>query len=251
VPDPVNPQAFNRYSYVYNRTIVMNDPTGHDPWWCETKTCTTNWIKQQTQNAAAWAGKVLVQSKDKPKSGTGGDNSGGDPEPGHSYGNVHNEPNPVCLDMFWIDCTDAEVDDYLSRWQYPGQLFWNPIQDGGRYNVFPEKLGNIPTVVGFLFPGSGAIRVEFDDHSITNIALRSHVFYKGYVKRTWYRDENSNPYVMTYGEGTNDGFGIVPGFVIDEANELVGPYVFEALDLGLVTYTTIVETGQYVSSFLP
>ncbi|MCB8944224.1 MAG: hypothetical protein H6658_10760 [Ardenticatenaceae bacterium] len=29
VPDPANPQAFNRYSYVNNRPIVWNDPTGH------------------------------------------------------------------------------------------------------------------------------------------------------------------------------------------------------------------------------
>jgi RHS repeat-associated protein len=31
VPDPYNPQSFNRYSYVFNRPIYLNDPDGRDP----------------------------------------------------------------------------------------------------------------------------------------------------------------------------------------------------------------------------
>ena len=30
VPDPMNPQAYNRYSYVYNRPINLIDPSGHN-----------------------------------------------------------------------------------------------------------------------------------------------------------------------------------------------------------------------------
>ena len=30
VPDPANPQSFNRYSYVENRPIIMHDPSGHN-----------------------------------------------------------------------------------------------------------------------------------------------------------------------------------------------------------------------------
>lgn len=29
IPDPSNPQAWNRYSYVMNRPVNFNDPTGH------------------------------------------------------------------------------------------------------------------------------------------------------------------------------------------------------------------------------
>jgi len=30
VPDPTNPQSFNRYSYCYNNPLKFNDPTGHE-----------------------------------------------------------------------------------------------------------------------------------------------------------------------------------------------------------------------------
>jgi len=32
VPDPADPQAFNRYSYVFNRPTFYNDPSGNCPW---------------------------------------------------------------------------------------------------------------------------------------------------------------------------------------------------------------------------
>jgi RHS repeat-associated protein len=35
VPEPGNPQAWNRYAYVYNNPLRYNDPSGHqgEPWW--------------------------------------------------------------------------------------------------------------------------------------------------------------------------------------------------------------------------
>ncbi len=33
VPEPGNPQALNRYAYVYNNPLRYTDSTGHLPWW--------------------------------------------------------------------------------------------------------------------------------------------------------------------------------------------------------------------------
>ncbi len=33
VPDPTNPQDWDRYSYARNNPVKYTDPTGHDPWW--------------------------------------------------------------------------------------------------------------------------------------------------------------------------------------------------------------------------
>ncbi|MCI0528597.1 MAG: RHS repeat-associated core domain-containing protein, partial [Nitrospira sp.] len=34
VPNPQNPQSFNRYSYAYNNPVNFADPSGHNPAWC-------------------------------------------------------------------------------------------------------------------------------------------------------------------------------------------------------------------------
>ena len=35
VPGYANPQALNRYSYTFNSPLNYIDPSGHDPWWCD------------------------------------------------------------------------------------------------------------------------------------------------------------------------------------------------------------------------
>jgi RHS repeat-associated protein len=53
IPNPANPQAFNRFSYVYNRPIVFTDPSGHDPWWCEgNELCMYDWFASNTTTGA-------------------------------------------------------------------------------------------------------------------------------------------------------------------------------------------------------
>jgi len=49
IPNPANPQAFNRFSYVYNRPINFNDPSGHDAWWCTTASCQAGYYENKTQ----------------------------------------------------------------------------------------------------------------------------------------------------------------------------------------------------------
>ncbi len=44
VPDFANPQSLNRFSYGYNNPLKYTDPSGHDPWWCETEDCVTDYL---------------------------------------------------------------------------------------------------------------------------------------------------------------------------------------------------------------
>ena len=37
VPRFEDPRSLNRYTYAYNSPTNLTDPTGHDPWWCESK----------------------------------------------------------------------------------------------------------------------------------------------------------------------------------------------------------------------
>ena len=60
VPDVINPQAYNRYSYVYNDPISYTDPTGHQPVYQSTIV--------QDPNMPGWPKVILVpSSKPEPK----------------------------------------------------------------------------------------------------------------------------------------------------------------------------------------
>jgi len=252
IPDLYNPQSLNRYSYVNNNPIRYNDPTGHV-------------FEEGTGGVGGPCN--IIDCTGNSSGGSSGGNNGGPPPPSppsdpvittvpstspHEYWAL----NPVCLDAFWINCTDAEVYDYMSRWQYPGQFFWQPVAIGGSYDVFPGKLGNL-SFMDYFYPGSGSIFVEFDGYTISNVADPSHVFYDGRVDRTPIRIDG-NPYVVTHGTGTNDGFYLgnfdvgnwtvdvgVPGSWIDAANNTVGTTAFNIQDFGLLVYTTVVETRQF------
>lgn len=62
IPNPANPQAFNRFSYVYNRPIVLSDPSGHDPYWCDgNDSCLYNYL--EGRNAKSQEGADLLLKK--------------------------------------------------------------------------------------------------------------------------------------------------------------------------------------------
>jgi len=235
---------------VLNNPLKYIDPTGHDAdYFCSgsddySSSC-TGYVEDQAN-----LGSNLNGGND---GGGGGGNDDDDP-PGHDYGNLHDEPNPICLDWSWINCTETEVAGYLSQFQYPGQWPWSPVINRGEYNVFPAEFWGIPTPLCYIgMCDSGAIRVDVTNNGLTlkNITQTSHIFYVGDVKRTASQDADGNWYVTTQGQGTNDGYGISTGPAIDYANQVIGPYVFEAIDFQLVVYTTAVETGQYILSSLP
>ena len=53
IPNPANPQSFNRFSYVNNRPINFSDPSGHDPWFCGgNDSCLYNWLDANTKGDA-------------------------------------------------------------------------------------------------------------------------------------------------------------------------------------------------------
>jgi hypothetical protein len=52
IPDPSNPQSWNRFSYVINNPINRIDPSGHDDWACETASCSYNYYHHNNYSAA-------------------------------------------------------------------------------------------------------------------------------------------------------------------------------------------------------
>ncbi|MCA9959089.1 MAG: RHS repeat-associated core domain-containing protein, partial [Anaerolineales bacterium] len=62
VPDPANPQSYNRYSYVENRTIRYTDPSGHMtcedmPWECDNE---GNWSDDGTRSKMSASGALVA-----------------------------------------------------------------------------------------------------------------------------------------------------------------------------------------------
>ena len=246
---------------MYGNPLRYIDPSGHDPH------CGPDGIHCGVDPTQATTGFLLGpqwNNNSGSASSGGGDNgfSGTQISGGAAQGLGHNYtvgPNPVCLDMPWIHCTESEVNGYLRRWQYPGQWPGSPVVSGQYYNVAPAYIFCIPTPLCYVgMCGSGAIEVKISNNgaTITNATRLTHIFNVGDVQRTRSQDANGNYYVTTHGQGINDGydlFGFVPirGQTIDRANQAVGPIVFQAMDYGLLAYTTIIETGQHVSTFLP
>jgi len=76
IPNPSNPQSWNRYSYVANRPINFNDPTGHSP--CEEY---QGVCLSESQMDGVW---------DSLTSGGGGGAGGGGGD-GHSGGGHHHD----------------------------------------------------------------------------------------------------------------------------------------------------------------
>lgn len=47
MPDPTNPQTLNRYAYALNNPVNYTDPSGHDPYGCETNTCEAKLLNRE------------------------------------------------------------------------------------------------------------------------------------------------------------------------------------------------------------
>ncbi|MEM9774361.1 MAG: RHS repeat-associated core domain-containing protein [Chloroflexota bacterium] len=68
VPDPSNPQSFNRYAYVYNNPVNLTDPSGHCPaLWENTVFCATGFSTKAQYDLTEW---LAVEVVHKVKSNT-------------------------------------------------------------------------------------------------------------------------------------------------------------------------------------
>jgi hypothetical protein len=55
VPDPLNPQAWNRFSYCYNNPTSYVDPSGHIPFWDVLDVASFAWSSYELYRDPSWA----------------------------------------------------------------------------------------------------------------------------------------------------------------------------------------------------
>jgi hypothetical protein len=70
-----NPQALNRYSYTFNSPLNYIDPSGHDPWWCDSSSNPAACYAEYTTDENGVSGGTDNQGNDDHH------NDGGDGQP--------------------------------------------------------------------------------------------------------------------------------------------------------------------------
>ena len=261
VPNPANPQDLNRFSYVRNNPLRYIDPTGHRA--CDDFDAAGGCYTAPGGGGMGFGG-LPPKPKPKPRPdpdpahlpnplipSTGGGESGGlfspakpdsggqEEPPGHYYTTT----NVICPAEF--NCTQEEIQEYATRFQYPGQNYLFPISDGSIRFVAPGlQLGLIIWDPALIL--SGAIRVSVSEDGLTlfNRTLPTHIFHDGFVERKYIQDEAGTWSVTTTGYGTNDTPIIGP--YIDQANNVVGVSVFNAVDSQMLQYITLDQQAPWV-----
>jgi RHS repeat-associated protein len=66
VPGAGEPQAFNRYAFVFNNPLKYTDPSGHDPHYCETAECEKRYLDtlSRIQRKQEWWRQLLQSAED-------------------------------------------------------------------------------------------------------------------------------------------------------------------------------------------
>ncbi len=72
IPQPYNPQSFDRYAYVLNNPINLIDPSGHtDSWWCTNSPCNAEYAPDANGVIGGHAKKKGDNSSSSSQSGSG------------------------------------------------------------------------------------------------------------------------------------------------------------------------------------
>ena len=122
IPQPDNPQSFNRFSYVLNNPIDTIDPSGNDPWGCLTQACITR--EQNDYKSSSGSSNGFDPTLDggfatSPTPGGGGDSkkggSGGSSgQPSLQSNRVLSEGEIEMSSWFWLN-TDVEKTSYAYK----------------------------------------------------------------------------------------------------------------------------------------
>ncbi len=213
-----HPLSLNRWNYTDSNPINHTDPSGH---------CFTATGKDLAAND--WS-RLL----EYPIKGMCKDHSNDVLSPLNDHWHYYPTDNIVC--PAYLSCSQEEIGDAMARFAYPGQEPSEPVHDQGLYFVIPFK--------GTPFKAFGAIRAEVSPDYLTtaNIALPTHIFYKGEVHRQAIHTANGDWHVFTQGYGNNIYFEM------DEVNQTTGAGIFNNVDQHMRIYIEeiISKTGSGV-----
>ena len=229
IPDQINPQSWNRFSYVLNSPIIFNDPTGHQ--YCGPDNIYCGGLSDSYTSAKVPSpssppddlDEGLKQKKAKNKEVCGQSGVYSSRCPGWHFYTAG--PTLVCPAEFY--CSEQEMIDYLSRFAYPGQYPSNPVHNTdinqvglgsfctGSLCLGPYSMGPLGEIQTFISDGGSTIK---------NVTQKGHIFYAGIIIRKVYQEEDGAWYVRTYGYGNN----VYPG--MDKTNQGFGPDIFDVMD---------------------
>ncbi len=159
---PGGVQGYDRYAYVNNSPVNFTDPSGHK---CVSEG--PGYRYEEQRHAITGSGSPANTGNSSGNGGGGGGNGGNDGggDGGDSLENIivdafynnplggsssgcntwilwngsslcHQnsyEPQPICLGVF--QCSPEEQQKYAERFQYPGQMPWNPVVNGADRSV--------------------------------------------------------------------------------------------------------------------